>query len=67
MAQREETLEGPYLQAMPSEQIRNQLTHMARALDKACRIVCPQEKEVTLWNAAVVNGHILIVWVDSLR
>ena len=43
VSQKEDVPEGPYLQSMPSEQIRNQLSHMAQALDKAIEIVQPRE------------------------
>ena len=31
---------------MPSETIRNQLTHMAKALDQAVNIITPQEQKL---------------------
>ena len=34
VAQKEDVPEGPFVQSMPSEQIRNQLTHMANALNR---------------------------------
>ncbi|XP_029466365.1 eukaryotic translation initiation factor 3 subunit A isoform X2 [Rhinatrema bivittatum] len=46
---REDAPVGPYLQNMPSEQIRNQLTAMSSALSKAIAVIKPpqilQEKE----------------------
>nr|XP_033799146.1 eukaryotic translation initiation factor 3 subunit A isoform X2 [Geotrypetes seraphini] len=46
---REDAPVGPYLQSMPSEQIRNQLTAMSSALSKAIAVIKPpqilQEKE----------------------
>ncbi|XP_064418908.1 eukaryotic translation initiation factor 3 subunit A isoform X2 [Latimeria chalumnae] len=46
---REDAPVGPYLQSMPSEQIRNQLTAMSSALAKALDVIKPahilQEKE----------------------
>lgn len=47
MAQKEDTPEGPYLQSMPSEQIRNQLTQMAQALNKAKKLISPNVKDVS--------------------
>ncbi|XP_002738406.1 eukaryotic translation initiation factor 3 subunit A [Saccoglossus kowalevskii] len=41
----EEVDEGPYLQAMPSDQIRNQLTKMSAALIKAVAYVSPSHKQ----------------------
>lgn len=35
--------QGPYLQSMPSEQIRNQLAHMAYALERAVKTIKPRE------------------------
>jgi len=35
--------DGPSIQSMPSEQIRNQLVNMANALDKAIAIISPKE------------------------
>ena len=48
VSQKEDIPEGPYLQSMPSEQIRNQLTHMASALNKAMKIITPIDLEVTV-------------------
>ncbi|ESO99059.1 hypothetical protein LOTGIDRAFT_142293 [Lottia gigantea] len=45
MAQREDVPEGPYIQNMPSEQIRNQLTVMARSLHKAINLIVPEQKQ----------------------
>ncbi|XP_030058489.1 eukaryotic translation initiation factor 3 subunit A isoform X3 [Microcaecilia unicolor] len=46
---REDAPVGPYLQSMPSEQIRNQLTAMSSALSKAIAVIKPpqilQEKD----------------------
>lgn len=43
VSQKEDVPEGPYLQSMPSEQIRNQLTYMAQALHKAAKIIKPTD------------------------
>ncbi|KAI0236259.1 Eukaryotic translation initiation factor 3 subunit A [Lamellibrachia satsuma] len=43
VSQNEDLPEGPYLQSMPSEQIRNQLTYMAQAIDKAITLIKPTE------------------------
>ncbi|CAB3382914.1 Hypothetical predicted protein [Cloeon dipterum] len=44
-AQREDKAEGPTLQSMPSEQIRNQLINMGSVLYKAVKIIDPQKKK----------------------
>ena len=49
MSQNEDLPEGPYLQSMPSEQIRNQLTYMAQAIDKAITLIKPTELQVQSW------------------
>ena len=41
VAQKEDVPEGPYLQAMPSEHIRKQLTCYAQSLEKAVKVVQP--------------------------
>lgn len=38
--------DGPSIQNMPSEQMRNQLVNMASALDKAMNIISPKELKV---------------------
>jgi len=56
VAQKEDYPEGPYLQAMPSEQIRNQMTHMARALEKAVNLIQPVKRdESELRNHIIAN------------
>ncbi|XP_013378702.1 eukaryotic translation initiation factor 3 subunit A [Lingula anatina] len=45
VAQKEDVPEGPYLQSMPSEQIRNQMTNMAQALHKAVNMIKPEGKK----------------------
>lgn len=46
LAQKEDVPEGPYLQSMPSEKIRNQLINMAQALHSAVNIVQPESRKV---------------------
>lgn len=46
VAQKEDVPEGPYIQSMPSEQIRNQLTSMSRVLHKAIKLVQPEDRQV---------------------
>ncbi|KAK2180443.1 hypothetical protein NP493_443g06025 [Ridgeia piscesae] len=45
VSQNEDLPEGPYLQSMPSEQIRNQLTSMAQAIDKAITLIKPMQMQ----------------------
>lgn len=45
VAQKEDVPEGPYIQSMPSEQIRNQLTSMSRVLHKAIKLVQPEDRQ----------------------
>ena len=55
VAQKEDYPEGPYLQAMPSEQIRNQMTHMARALEKAINVIQPVKVRPTSTQLGVMS------------
>lgn len=45
LAQKEDIPEGPYIQSMPSERIRNQLSIMAQVLHKSVQLVRPKETE----------------------
>lgn len=45
-SQREDKLEGPTLQVMPSEQVRNQLVDMATVIQQAIQIIYPNKKKV---------------------
>lgn len=47
-SQREDNLEGPTLQAMPSEQVRNQLVNMSTVLSQAINIINPDRKKVSI-------------------
>lgn len=44
---------GPFLQNMPSEQIRNQLTAMSSAMAKAIQIIKPASILVRMQNNAI--------------
>ncbi|XP_065925615.1 eukaryotic translation initiation factor 3 subunit A isoform X3 [Magallana gigas] len=46
VAQKEDVPEGPYIQSMPSEGIRNQLISMARALHQAIERIEPKDRKV---------------------
>merc|ERR1712168_1209083 len=57
IAQREDVSEGPFLQSMPSESIRNQLLLMTDALEQCCTIISPpknfkKQKEDVRFNIA---------------
>lgn len=43
VSQREESVEGPHLQGMPSEQIRNQLVQLHSVLHKAVDLIQPEK------------------------
>jgi len=45
-SQREDKPEGPTLQSMPSEQVRNQLVNMSSVLNKAINVICPNKKKL---------------------
>merc|ERR1711963_750619 len=46
VSQKEDIPEGPYIQSMPSEQIRNQVINMAQALNQAMEIIGQKESVV---------------------
>uniref|UniRef100_V5GT97 Eukaryotic translation initiation factor 3 subunit A n=1 Tax=Anoplophora glabripennis TaxID=217634 RepID=V5GT97_ANOGL len=45
-SQREDKPEGPTLQVMPSEQVRNQLVNMSTVLNQAIQVINPNKKKV---------------------
>lgn len=47
-SQREDVPEGPTLQNMPSEQVRNQLVNMATVLHRAMATINPHRKKVSI-------------------
>lgn len=47
-SQREDKPEGPTLQVMPSEQVRNQLVNMSTVLNQAIQVINPNKKKVRL-------------------
>lgn len=47
VSQKEEVPEGPYIQRMPSEVIRMQLTHLASALQQAVKTLQPRDANVS--------------------
>lgn len=46
-SQREHKSEGPTMQVMPSEQVRNQLVNMSTALNQAIHVINPNKKKVS--------------------
>jgi len=57
VSQKEDIPEGPYIQSMPSEQIRNQVINIAQALNQAMEIIGP--KESTLVEEEELKANIL--------
>lgn len=52
LSQKEEAAEGPTIQSMTSEQIRNQLTVMGRVLSQAVSLISPKQTvsvPLSLW------------------
>lgn len=58
VSQKEEVPEGPYIQRMPSEVIRMQLTHLAVALKMAVKTLQPRDKSVS--NKVTYNASELL-------
>ncbi|XP_074031572.1 eukaryotic translation initiation factor 3 subunit a isoform X2 [Leptinotarsa decemlineata] len=59
-SQREDKPEGPTLQVMPSEQVRNQLVNMSTVLNQAIQVINPNRKKLErekLRAAMVQNYH----------
>lgn len=52
-SQREDNPEGPTLQSMPSEQIRNQLVSMSTVLHRAISVINPNKKKVSFSDGSV--------------
>nr|KAG5699054.1 hypothetical protein BaRGS_025448 [Batillaria attramentaria] len=68
LSQKEEVAEGPTIQSMPSEQIRNQLTAMAQALNTAIDFIGPKksEEEEEL-KANILNSYRLTSKKEHMR
>ncbi|PVD29624.1 hypothetical protein C0Q70_08879 [Pomacea canaliculata] len=68
LSQKEEVAEGPTIQSMPSELIRNQLTAMAQALNHAVEVVGPKnvEEEEEL-RANLLNSYRLTARKEHQR
>lgn len=57
VSQKEDIPEGPYIQSMPSEQIRNQVINIAQALNQAVEMIGPKE------STLVRSGHNLATFL----
>lgn len=58
-SQREDKPEGPTLQSMPSEQVRNQLVNMATVLHRAMATINPNKKRVSIMHAQLVASSLI--------
>jgi len=70
VSQKEDIPEGPYIQSMPSEQIRNQVINMAQALNQAMEIIGPKESSVVEeeeLKAAILNTYRLTAKKEHTR
>ena len=59
VSQKEDIPEGPYIQSMPSEQIRNQVINIAQALNQAMEIIGPKE------STLVRNRTFIIFFINN--
>ncbi|XP_048249669.1 eukaryotic translation initiation factor 3 subunit A-like [Haliotis rufescens] len=58
VSQKEDVPEGPFIQSMPSENIRNQLTSLAAALQKAMNKIKPENiDETNELRAQIINNY----------
>lgn len=64
LSQKEEAAEGPTIQSMTSEQIRNQLTVMGRVLSQAVNLIAPKQTVSVLLS--LVLSFALCTQVDVL-
>ncbi|CAG5135673.1 unnamed protein product [Candidula unifasciata] len=69
VSQKEDIPEGPYIQSMPSEQIRNQVINIAQALNQAVEIIGPKEstQEEEELKAAILNSYRLTAKKEHAR
>ncbi|CAH1784638.1 unnamed protein product [Owenia fusiformis] len=69
VSQKEDAPEGPSIQAMPSEQIRSQLTNMASALQKAINVIKPTDgdQETEDLRAHIVKNYRSSAKTDHTR
>lgn len=62
-SQREDKPEGPTLQVMPSEQVRNQLVDMATVLNQAIHVINPNKKKVRFIVTSLMSRRSLTVFI----
>ena len=63
IALQEDVEEGPFLQHMPGEQLRNQLQHMAKALSKAIsKLGATDVEQVTVTCIFYLPCHLLVLF-----
>ena len=69
VAQKEDVAEGPCLQSMPSEQIRNQLIHFSQALHQAVDLIQPKQIKVrhTPDFFLVLGFYLAAIWPNLLK
>ncbi|KAH9508590.1 Eukaryotic translation initiation factor 3 subunit A [Bulinus truncatus] len=70
VSQKEDLPEGPYIQSMPSEQIRNQVINIAQALNQAVEIIGPKESTVIEEDelkASILNNYRLTAKKEHAR
>ncbi|KAH9508602.1 Eukaryotic translation initiation factor 3 subunit A [Bulinus truncatus] len=70
VSQKEDLPEGPYIQSMPSEQIRNQVINIAQALNQAVEIIGPKESTVIEddeLKASILNNYRLTAKKEHAR
>ena len=66
IALQEDVEEGPFLQHMPGEQLRNQLQHMAKALSKAIsKLGATDVEQVTASYIFYLPCHLFVLSVHS--
>ncbi|GFU02002.1 eukaryotic translation initiation factor 3 subunit A [Nephila pilipes] len=69
VSQREEVIEGPHLQSMPSEQMRNQLVTIHSVLNKAANYIQPDKLKVERKELAkeIIKAYTLTSSKDHMR
>ncbi|KFM57471.1 Eukaryotic translation initiation factor 3 subunit A, partial [Stegodyphus mimosarum] len=69
VSQREEIIEGPHLQSMPSEQMRNQLVYIHSVLNKAVNYIQPDKMKLERKELCkeIVKAYTLTSSKDHMR
>lgn len=69
VSQREEVIEGPHLQSMPSEQMRNQLVYIHSVLNKAANTIRPDKMRLERKDLTkeIVKAYIMTSSKDHMR